>query len=69
MIHSCNILDIDITKEKTKVKEKDFVLVDAHLCTIFVVEVKKTLGKGNSVEKICRANSTGQRKSGIVVWN
>ena len=49
VFHGIDILKLNL--EKFKITEKDFVIINSNRRCIIVIEVKKTLGAGNSVEK------------------
>ena len=49
VFHGVDILKLNL--EKFKITEKDFVIINNNRRCIIVIEVKKTLGAGNSVEK------------------
>ena len=49
VFHGIDILKMNL--DKFKVNEKDFIIIDASRRCILVIEVKSTLGAGNSVEK------------------
>ena len=51
VFHSLDILKFDIDKQDNNVSEKDFIIVNASHGYIIAIEVKKTLGKGDSIEK------------------
>ena len=50
VFHGIDILKINIDKP-FKISEKDFVIVSATYRCIMVIEVKKTLGAGDSLQK------------------
>ena len=51
IFHGLNITKFDLERQDNNVNEKDFVLVSGTYRYIAVIECKKTLGTGESVEK------------------
>ena len=49
VFHGIDILKMNL--DKFKVNEKDFVIINVSRRCILVIEVKSTLGAGNSIEK------------------
>ena len=51
VFHGLNIMKFDPERQDNNVNEKDFILVSGSHQYIIVIEAKKTLGKGDSIEK------------------
>ena len=51
IFHGLNVLKFDPEQQDNNVNEKDFILVSGTYRYIAVIECKKTLGTGESVEK------------------
>ena len=51
VFHGLDILKFDPNRQNNNVNEKDFILVSASYGYIMVIECKKTLGTGESIEK------------------
>ena len=51
VFHGLNITKFDPERQDNNVNEKDFILVSGSHQYIIVIEAKKTLGKGDSIEK------------------
>ena len=51
VFHSLDILKFDVERQDNNVSEKDFIIVNASHGYIMAIEVKKTFGKGDSIEK------------------
>ena len=51
VFHGLNITKFDPERQDNNFNEKDFILISGSHQYIVVIEVKKTLGKGDSIEK------------------
>ena len=64
VFHGIDILKMNL--ERFKVNEKDFVILNATRRSIIVIEVKRTLGAGDSIEKSIEQLS--EAKEDLEAW-
>ena len=64
VFHGIDILKINL--DKFKVNEKDFIIIDASRRCILVIEVKSTLGAGDSIEK--SIHQLNEAKEDLEAW-
>ena len=64
VFHGIDILKINL--DRFKVKEKDFVIINATRRCILVIEVKRTLGAGDSIEKSIQ--QLNEAKEDLEAW-
>ena len=64
VFHGIDILKMNL--ERFKVNEKDFVILNATRKCIIVIEVKQTLGAGESIEKSIK--QLGEAKEDLEAW-
>ena len=64
IFHGIDILKMNL--DKFKVNEKDFIIIDGSRRCILVIEVKATLGAGNSVEKSIQ--QLNEAKEDLEAW-
>merc|ERR1712051_788192 len=64
VFHSIDILKMNL--DRFKVNEKDFVILNATRRSIIVIEVKRTLGAGDSIEKSIEQLS--EAKEDLEAW-
>ena len=64
VFHGIDILKMNL--DKFKVNEKDFVIIDVSRRCILVVEVKSTLGAGDSIEK--SIHQLNEAKEDLEAW-
>ena len=64
VFHGIDILKMNL--DKFKVNEKDFVIIDVSRRCILVIEVKSTLGAGDSIEK--SIHQLNEAKEDLEAW-
>ena len=64
VFHGIDILKMNL--DRFKVNEKDFVILNATRRSIIVIEVKRTLGAGDSIEK--SIEQLGEAKEDLEAW-